>query len=59
MFEFEALSKGVQLEVVLGTSLARLGHTMSILADPVRLSQIIINLVRFASFASLSKATDE
>lgn len=43
----ECRSKGIDLELKLGESMSKLGTAALAKFDPVRLSQILVNLVRF------------
>lgn len=46
IFASECRTKGIDLNLILGESLAALGLPMRLEADPTRLGQIFINLVR-------------
>ncbi|BGP23674.1 histidine kinase [Rhodotorula toruloides] len=45
MFKSECRTKGIELRLVTGSSLARLGSRARVFADPARLTQIIVNLL--------------
>lgn len=46
MFTTECRTKDIELELTIGPALAALRTQADVMADPVRLSQIITNLVR-------------
>ncbi|PRQ77320.1 hypothetical protein AAT19DRAFT_8388 [Rhodotorula toruloides] len=45
MFKSECRTKGIELKLIIGSSLARLGSRARVFADPARLTQIIVNLL--------------
>ncbi|BGP23669.1 two-component-like hybrid sensor histidine kinase 2 [Rhodotorula toruloides] len=45
MFKTECLMRDIELKLAIGSSLARLGPRARVFADPVRLTQIIVNLL--------------
>ncbi|GAA6050047.1 hypothetical protein JCM3770_001931 [Rhodotorula araucariae] len=45
MFKSECRSKDIELRLVIGSSLARLGPQARVFADPARLTQILVNLL--------------
>lgn len=49
MFASECKARGITLTLNLDDSLSRLGNPRRIKADPTRMGQIMINLVRFLS----------
>ncbi|KAM0747726.1 hypothetical protein T439DRAFT_328383 [Meredithblackwellia eburnea MCA 4105] len=57
MFTTECRAKGIELELDVGPRLASLEGTNSVLADPVRLSQIVTNLISNAVRFTASRPT--
>ncbi|KAI5476809.1 histidine kinase [Pseudohyphozyma bogoriensis] len=61
MFKSECKVKGIDLQLVLGSSLERLGPRARVHADPTRLAQILINLlsnaIRFTAKSLIKKVT--
>ncbi|KDE05537.1 hypothetical protein MVLG_04128 [Microbotryum lychnidis-dioicae p1A1 Lamole] len=59
MWKSECKAKGIKLELSLGNSLKRLGPHARVLADPTRLSQVLVNLlsnaVRFTAKSAVRK----
>ncbi|SCV70571.1 BQ2448_3333 [Microbotryum intermedium] len=59
MWKSECKAKGIKLELSLGSSLKRLGPHARVLADPTRLSQVLVNLlsnaVRFTAKLAVRK----
>ncbi|GAA5852003.1 hypothetical protein JCM9279_007055 [Rhodotorula babjevae] len=45
MFKTECRAKSIELQLVVGSSLARLGPCAKVFADPTRLTQILVNLL--------------
>ncbi|CDR49093.1 hypothetical protein NBRC10512_002638 [Rhodotorula toruloides] len=56
MFKNECRTKDIELNLIIGSSLARLGPKARVFADPARLTQIIVNLlsnaIRFTAKSS-------
>ncbi|GAA5861804.1 hypothetical protein JCM8547_008558 [Rhodosporidiobolus lusitaniae] len=61
MFKSECRSKGIELKLVIGSSLARLGPRARVFADPARLTQVLVNLlsnaIRFTSKSAVREVT--
>ncbi|KAM0749615.1 hypothetical protein T439DRAFT_326495 [Meredithblackwellia eburnea MCA 4105] len=61
MFKNECKSKAIELNLELGCSLDRLGPHARVLADPTRLTQVLINLlsnaIRFTARSTVRKVT--
>ncbi|GAA5893268.1 PAS domain-containing hybrid sensor histidine kinase/response regulator [Sporobolomyces salmoneus] len=61
MFKTESRAKGIELKLVIGSSLARLGPRARVLADPARLTQILVNLlsnaIRFTAKSAIRRVT--
>ncbi|GAA6029574.1 hypothetical protein JCM8097_000945 [Rhodosporidiobolus ruineniae] len=61
MFKSECRSKGIELKLVIGSSLARLGPRARVFADPARLTQVLVNLlsnaIRFTAKSAIRKVT--
>ncbi|GAA5937240.1 PAS domain-containing hybrid sensor histidine kinase/response regulator [Sporobolomyces koalae] len=61
MFKTESRAKGIELKLVIGSSLARLGPRARVLADPARLTQILVNLlsnaIRFTAKSAVRRVT--
>ncbi|CEQ40499.1 SPOSA6832_02119, partial [Sporobolomyces salmonicolor] len=61
MFKSECRAKGVELKLVIGSSLARLGPRARVFADPARLTQVLVNLlsnaIRFTAKSDLRRVT--
>ncbi|GAA5868815.1 hypothetical protein JCM3774_003906 [Rhodotorula dairenensis] len=45
MFKNECRTKSIELQLVIGSSLARLGPRARVFADPARLTQVLVNLL--------------
>ncbi|BGP46992.1 hypothetical protein JCM10450v2_002844 [Rhodotorula kratochvilovae] len=45
MFKTECRTKSIELQLVIGSSLARLGPRARVFADPARLTQVLVNLL--------------
>ncbi|KPV77318.1 uncharacterized protein RHOBADRAFT_51196 [Rhodotorula graminis WP1] len=45
MFKTECRAKSIELQLVVGSSLARLGPRAKVFADPTRLTQVLVNLL--------------
>ncbi|GAA5908040.1 hypothetical protein JCM6882_000208 [Rhodosporidiobolus microsporus] len=61
MFKSECRSKGIELKLVIGSSLARLGPRARVFADPARLTQVLVNLlsnaIRFTAKSETRQVT--
>ncbi|BGP14897.1 hypothetical protein JCM10213_003746 [Rhodosporidiobolus nylandii] len=61
MFKSECRSKGIELKLVIGSSLARLGSRARVFADPARLTQVLVNLlsnaIRFTAKSAVRQVT--
>ncbi|BGP46989.1 hypothetical protein JCM10450v2_002841 [Rhodotorula kratochvilovae] len=61
MFKSECRSKDIELRLVIGSSLARLGPQARVLADPARLTQVLVNLlsnaIRFTAKSARREVT--
>ncbi|GAA6029570.1 hypothetical protein JCM8097_000943 [Rhodosporidiobolus ruineniae] len=61
MFKSECRSKGIELKLVIGSSLARLGPRARVFADPARLTQVLVNLlsnaIRFTAKSAVRQVT--
>ncbi|GAA5861815.1 hypothetical protein JCM8547_008562 [Rhodosporidiobolus lusitaniae] len=61
MFKSECRSKGIELKLVIGSSLARLGPRARVFADPARLTQVLVNLlsnaIRFTAKSAVREVT--
>ncbi|GAA6018410.1 hypothetical protein JCM10207_000884 [Rhodosporidiobolus poonsookiae] len=61
MFKSECRSKGIELKLVIGSSLARLGPRARVFADPARLTQVLVNLlsnaIRFTAKSEVRQVT--
>ncbi|GAA5888315.1 hypothetical protein JCM5296_003285 [Sporobolomyces johnsonii] len=61
MFKSECRAKGVELKLVIGSSLARLGPRARVFADPARLTQVLVNLlsnaIRFTAKSDVRRVT--
>ncbi|GAA6063949.1 hypothetical protein JCM10212_004904, partial [Sporobolomyces blumeae] len=61
MFKTESRAKGIELKLVIGSSLARLGPRARVYADPARLTQILVNLlsnaIRFTAKSAVRRVT--
>ncbi|GAA5834272.1 hypothetical protein JCM11251_000589 [Rhodosporidiobolus azoricus] len=57
MFKSECRSKDIELKLVIGSSLARLGPRARVFADPARLTQVLVNLLSNAIRFTAKSAT--
>ncbi|GAA5988801.1 hypothetical protein JCM11641_004857 [Rhodosporidiobolus odoratus] len=57
MFKSECRSKNIELKLVIGSSLARLGPRARVFADPARLTQVLVNLLSNAIRFTAKSAT--